>query len=128
MAVEKTSGSADKLSVLLEWFEDSKITFNQEAIEIVSYKRVSRSKDKSNIVSSDGFGVIARRDLFDDEPLVVIPKTAVLSAATSALATLLHDESIGDTLALHMAIMYEMSQGRESPWYGYLQSLPDCAD
>ncbi|KAJ1786817.1 hypothetical protein LPJ59_005853, partial [Coemansia sp. RSA 2399] len=128
MAVKKANASADKLSVLLEWFEENKVTFNREAIEIVSYKKTSQSKDKSNIISSNGFGIIARRDLLDDEPLVVIPKTAVLSAATSALATLLCDENIGDTLALHMAIMYEMSQGCQSPWHGYLQSLPDCAD
>ncbi|KAJ1668332.1 hypothetical protein IW140_000365 [Coemansia sp. RSA 1813] len=128
MAVESANTSADKLNALLKWFEENKVTFNQEAIEIVPFKSVSRSKNKSNIVSADGFGVIARRDLLDDEPLVVIPKAAVLSAASSALAALLNDEKIGDTLALHMAIMYEMSQGHQSPWYGYLQSLPDCAD
>ncbi|KAJ2509509.1 hypothetical protein H4217_008310 [Coemansia sp. RSA 1939] len=128
MAVNKAGDSATKLSVLLEWFEDNKVTFNQEAIDIVPYKKASKSKSKSNIVSEDGYGVIARRDLRDGEPLVVIPKSAVLSAATSALASLLFEEQIGDTLALHMAIMYEMSQGRQSPWYGYLQSLPECAD
>ncbi|KAJ2663173.1 hypothetical protein IWW48_001494 [Coemansia sp. RSA 1200] len=128
MTVNKADDSIDKLSVLLEWFEDNKVTFNQEAIDIVSYKKTSKSKSKSNIVSEDGYGVIARRDLRDGEPLVVIPKSAVLSAATSALASLLFEEQIGDTLALHMTIMYEMSQGRQSPWYGYLQSLPECAD
>ncbi|KAJ1724558.1 hypothetical protein LPJ53_001204 [Coemansia erecta] len=124
MAESKRS-NADRLAILLDWFEENKITFNQEAIEVVEQKS---SKRGSNIISSDGFGIVARRDLEDEEPLVVIPKTAIISAATSALANIFHDEELGGSLALCIAVMYEMSLGELSPWYGYLQSLPANAD
>ncbi|KAJ2787874.1 hypothetical protein GGI15_000382 [Coemansia interrupta] len=124
MAESKRS-NADRLAILLDWFEENKITFNQEAIEVVEHKSAKRG---SNIISSDGFGIVARRDLEDEEPLVVIPKTAIISAATSALANIFHDEELGGSLALCIAVMYEMSLGELSPWYGYLQSLPVNTD
>lgn len=40
----------------------------------------------------------------------------------------MNDESIEGGCSLALAIMYELSQGKNSPWYGYLQSLPLCED
>ncbi|KAJ1878412.1 hypothetical protein H4R99_005110 [Coemansia sp. RSA 1722] len=124
MTAANASGT-DKLNALLQWFEDNKVTFNEEAIEVVQHKAAKRG---SNIVSSEGFGIVARRNLQLEEPLVVIPKTAVISAATSALANIFFDEDLAGSLALCIAVMYEMSLGKQSPWYGYLQSLPVNAD
>ncbi|KAJ1945248.1 hypothetical protein GGF37_001788 [Kickxella alabastrina] len=117
--------NSEKLSILLSWFEENKVTYNEEALEVVEQKVVKRG---SNIVSVDGFGIVARRNLEEEEPLVVIPKSAVISAATSALANIFFDEDLGGSLALCIAVMYEISLGKESPWYGYLQSLPQRAD
>ncbi|KAJ2853386.1 hypothetical protein J3B02_003167, partial [Coemansia erecta] len=125
MSTVNSSSCTEKLQVLLQWFEENKITFNQEAIEVVEHKPTKRS---SNIVSPEGFGIVARRNLQHEEPLVVIPKTAIISAATSALANIFYDEDLAGSLALCIAVMYEMSLGKQSPWYGYLQSLPENAD
>ncbi|KAJ2719515.1 hypothetical protein GGI07_005180, partial [Coemansia sp. Benny D115] len=114
-----------KLQTLLRWFDENKVTYNQEAIDIVEQRTTKRG---SNLVSADGIGIVARRDLQDEEPLVVIPKTAVISAATSALANIFFDEDVEGNLALYITVMYEMSLAKQSPWYGYLQSLPKRAD
>ncbi|KAJ2682440.1 hypothetical protein IWW39_005999 [Coemansia spiralis] len=124
-----TSGS-DKLRMLLQWFADNKITYNDEAIQIVEQQNTASplAASKGAASLSHGFGVVSLRKLVSEEPLVVIPKTAVISAATSALANIFIDADIGGNLALCITVMYEKSLGHESPWYGYLQSLPECAD
>ncbi|KAJ2009592.1 hypothetical protein GGI04_000315 [Coemansia thaxteri] len=117
------------LQVLLEWFAENKITYNQEAIKIVEQQpTASLTTPKDNAGSLAGFGVVSLRKIESEEPLVVIPKSAVISAATSVLANILIDADIGGNLALCIAVMYEKSLGTASPWYGYLQSLPECAD
>lgn len=60
--------------------------------------------------------------------MVKIPKECILSIKTTGVANVLDDESIEGGCSLALAIMYELSQGKESPWYGYLQSLPTCED
>ncbi|KAJ2065781.1 hypothetical protein GGI17_000050 [Coemansia sp. S146] len=122
--------SSEKLRVLLQWFAENKITYNEEAIKIVDQQATASSSatSKGTAVLSHGFGVVSLRKLESDEQLVVIPKSAVISAATSALANIFIDADIGGNLALCITVMYEKSLGHESPWYGYLQSLPECAD
>ncbi|KAJ2083149.1 hypothetical protein H4R24_001062 [Coemansia sp. RSA 988] len=122
---EVDRSSAKALQVLLEWFQKNKITYNKDAIEVVVQQQTRRG---SNIVSAGGLGVVAKRDLQSEEPLVVIPKSAVISPATGALANIFEDEELGGSLALCISVMYEMALGRVSPWYGYLKSLPRCAD
>ncbi|KAJ2456560.1 hypothetical protein GGI03_006364, partial [Coemansia sp. RSA 2337] len=117
--------SSEKLRVLLQWFVENKIAYNEEAIKIVEQQDTA---SKGTAVLSHGFGVVSLRKLESDEQLVVIPKSAVISAATSALANIFIDSDIGGNLALCITVMYEKSLGHESPWYGYLQSLPECAD
>ncbi|KAI9475111.1 hypothetical protein LPJ78_004586 [Coemansia sp. RSA 989] len=111
------------ISVLLNWFEENKVTYNEEALEIIATQQRG-----SKLVCGNGLGVVARRDLIEDEPLVVIPKHVVISSATSALANIFEDEAVSGSLALCITVMYEISQGEESPWFGYLQSLPRQAD
>ncbi|KAJ2746519.1 hypothetical protein GGI20_001294 [Coemansia sp. BCRC 34301] len=127
---EANQSNTEKLRVLLEWFAENQITYNKEAIKIVEQEpgAMSPATSKSATVLSHGFGVVSLRRLESEEPLVVIPKSAVISAATSALANIFIDAGIGGNLALCIAVMYEKSLGTDSPWYGYLQSLPECAD
>ncbi|KAJ2217472.1 hypothetical protein IW143_003392, partial [Coemansia sp. RSA 520] len=124
MAIVAQSGE-ETLRVLLEWFEKNKVTYNEEAIKVVTQQQ---TQGGSNIVSPNGIGVVAKRALIDEEPLVMIPKCAVISSASSALANIFEDEGLDGSLALCITVMYEMAQGDESPWYGYLQSLPRRAD
>ncbi|KAJ1941379.1 hypothetical protein FBU59_003516, partial [Linderina macrospora] len=104
-----TRSNSEKLQRLLAWFKEHEVTYNEEAIQIVER---TTTKAQGNIVSS-GFGVIAQRDLINEEPLVVIPKAAVISPATSPLANLFDDEQLGGSLALCISVIYEMSLGAD---------------
>ncbi|KAJ2070578.1 hypothetical protein GGI09_009451, partial [Coemansia sp. S100] len=96
--------SSEKLRVLLQWFVENKIAYNEEAIKIVEQQDTA---SKGTAVLSHGFGVVSLRKLESDEQLVVIPKSAVISAATSALANIFIDSDIGGNLALCITVMYE---------------------
>ena len=60
--------------------------------------------------------------------MVKIPKTAILSIQTTGIANVLEDEKIAGSCSLAIGIMYELAQGKDSPWYGYLQALPLSED
>lgn len=60
--------------------------------------------------------------------VVKIPKTCILSAKSTGVSNILEDEAIEGGAALSIAVMYELAQGTESPWYGYLQALPFSED
>ncbi|KAI9315255.1 hypothetical protein BX666DRAFT_376547 [Dichotomocladium elegans] len=55
--------------------------------------------------------------------VVRIPKSALLSTQSSAFANILHDEQVDGACSLAMALLYEIFQGADSPWFGYLQTL-----
>ncbi|KAJ1680380.1 hypothetical protein EV182_000101 [Spiromyces aspiralis] len=131
--------SQDKLKTLLKWFEENGVEYNCEAIRVV-YEAIdptdpdttgkskrNRRPAKSVLVTegNGGFGVVANRKLREEETVVVIPKSAVLSAKSSPLANLFEEHSIWGELALTISLMYEMSLGEASPWYGYIRSLPE---
>lgn len=67
--------------------------------------------------SEDSFAIEASRDISEHETLCEIPKDAVLSIRNSVLANLLEEEELGGGLGLILAIMYEVSLGKESKWY-----------
>ncbi|KAJ2798531.1 hypothetical protein H4S07_005669, partial [Coemansia furcata] len=94
--------SSEKLRVLLEWFAENKIAYNEEAIKVVESQdgASTSASSKGTAALSHGFGVVSLRKLESDEQLVVIPKSAVISAATSALANIFIDADIGGNLAL----------------------------
>lgn len=60
--------------------------------------------------------------------VVQIPKTAILSTKSTGIANILEDEQIDGGCSLALAVLYELSQHDESPWYGYLQALPFSED
>lgn len=53
-----------------------------------------------------------------------IPKTSVLSMKNSGIADIIEKAELGGTLGLTFALSFEIEQGKKSPWFGYLQSLP----
>lgn len=60
--------------------------------------------------------------------MVKIPKSSVLSSRSCGIANILDDEAVDGGCSLAVAVMYELAQGKESPWYGYLQALPASED
>ncbi|PWA02683.1 hypothetical protein BB558_001178 [Smittium angustum] len=76
----------------------------------------------------DGFGVISIDKINEEDILVTIPKSALISSKTSPLTNIFEEESIAGEFALTVAVMFELSSGKNSPFWGYLQSLPYCVD
>ncbi|KAL0082409.1 hypothetical protein J3Q64DRAFT_1720666 [Phycomyces blakesleeanus] len=106
--------NSDKLKTLVDWFKTHEIQWDQELIEIRS--------------NNDGYGIYARKDIPKKKRVVKIPKEAVLSAKSTGIANVLDDEGIDGGCSLAISVMYEISQGTDSPWYGYLQALPAGED
>ncbi|KAL4183984.1 hypothetical protein AMTRI_Chr11g101080 [Amborella trichopoda] len=72
----------------------------------------------------EGIGVKTLCDLSVGDLIVTIPKSACLTIKTSMAQNFIEDAGIGDSLGLAVALMFELSIGQESNWYGYLQLLP----
>lgn len=66
--------------------------------------------------SGAAWGITAASDLSEGDLLCTIPKTAILSPKTTAIADLLRKERIGGGLALIAAVMYEYGAGSSSRW------------
>ena len=76
--------------------------------------------------SGDGaFCVRALRAVRVGEEICQIPKRLCLTPVTSGAAGLLLEEGVGGTLAVVFAVMYELARGAQSPWHGYLRTLPE---
>lgn len=71
-----------------------------------------------------GLGIIALKDIEEGRELCSIPKSACISIRTSGIADVLEQESLGGGLGLIVAVLYEMSLGKASPWYEYLNAIP----
>lgn len=112
-----TTTPSNKLEILRDWFSQNKITVNEDLIEI----RTPETNNKTQ----HGWNIIAKKDLPLDEPVCAISKEAVLSIRTTAIADIIEECELGGGLGLALAIMFELSQGSSSPFYGYLQSLPE---
>ncbi|XP_024995174.1 ribosomal lysine N-methyltransferase 3 [Cynara cardunculus var. scolymus] len=65
-------------------------------------------------------------DLHDGDLIATIPKHSCLTVKSSAACPLIQDFCLEGYMALSVALMYEKSLGQRSPWFGYLQLLPDC--
>lgn len=57
--------------------------------------------------------------------VVRIPKECILSIKTTGIANLLDEANLEGGCPLALAVLYEIAQGEQSPWYGYLQALPE---
>ncbi|KAI8640933.1 hypothetical protein BD408DRAFT_419037 [Parasitella parasitica] len=102
---------SSKLETLLQWFQDNKIEWDKDAVEI-------KEKDGS-------FGVYAKKSMKKDNAVVNIPKESILSIKTTGIANLLDEANLEGGCPLALAVLYEIAQGEQSPWFGYLQALPE---
>ncbi|CEG69310.1 hypothetical protein RMATCC62417_05407 [Rhizopus microsporus] len=105
---------SSKLDILLQWFNDNKVDWNKESLIV---KEINGS-----------FGVYALKDLKKDETVVKIPKECILSTKTCGIANILEEANLEGGCPLALAVLYELAQKEGSPWYGYLQSLPDTGE
>jgi hypothetical protein len=103
--------AGSKLDLLLKWFEENKFEWDKESLEI---------KETEN-----GFGVFATKNLKKEKTLVKIPKECVLSTQTTGIANILEEQQVEGGCALALAVLYELAIGAESPWFPYLQTLPE---
>ncbi|KAL6507535.1 hypothetical protein OROGR_023730 [Orobanche gracilis] len=73
---------------------------------------------------NDGVWVKALCDLREGDLVATIPKQSCLTMKTSGARQLIDDAGLDGYLGLSVALMYEKSLGANSPWFAYLQILP----
>lgn len=103
-----------KLSNLMQWLRSSNISWHQ-GIEI--------KRD-----SVGGFGVFATKELPAGVAICHIPKSAILSPKTSSLRSIIEEEGVMGGLAVTLCLMHEISLGKQSKWYNYIESMPQRED
>ncbi|KAG0055129.1 hypothetical protein BGZ83_009541 [Gryganskiella cystojenkinii] len=101
--------TAQDLTAFLAWAEENEILWDKDAIEIREGKH--------------GLGIYAKKNLEAGYEAIQVPKSAVLSVASSGIANILEEEEIEGYVALTLACMYELSKGTESLWSAYLALL-----
>ncbi|KAI9470634.1 MAG: hypothetical protein EXX96DRAFT_364050 [Benjaminiella poitrasii] len=106
-----SSSGQEKLNILLKWFDEHKIKWNKEALQIKE--------------SNGSFGVYAKKNVKKGKSVVKIPKECILSIKTTGIANILDEANLEGGCPLALAVLYELAQKEASPWYGYLQALPD---
>ncbi|KAI9096521.1 hypothetical protein DFS34DRAFT_594432 [Phlyctochytrium arcticum] len=119
MTVEPgAEGSGARLRILREWFLQHGVVFDEEAIELQAHVRGAQA-------DGDSFGILSKSNLNIDDTVCHISKDAILSIKNCGIADILEEAELGGVFALALALLYEFSLGMRSPWYGYLQSLPE---
>ncbi|TPX37021.1 hypothetical protein SmJEL517_g00802 [Synchytrium microbalum] len=108
--------SPERLKALLAWFKSNDISMDKI--------RVSSSS------SSNGLGlcIMAAKDLKLGDVVCEIPKTTVLSCKSTAIAHILEEHEIAGVLGLSLSVMFEITQGVNSPWHEYLMTMPERED
>jgi hypothetical protein len=105
--------SKTKTFALAIWLKKNQIWWNEDLLELAAYG------------VSGGCGVLSRCAIPAGEVIARIPKDRVLSVRTTKISRLLEEENLEDDVALNLAIMYERARKDKSPFYGYLQTLPE---
>lgn len=120
---------SNKLEILLKWFDDNKIEWDKDALEIKEengsfgvHAKKSMKKDKPGIIWTPNYDISISNNI---NIVVQIPKESILSIKTSGIANLLDEANLEGGCPLALAVLYEIAQGEQSPWYGYLQALPE---
>lgn len=104
----------EKDQLLIKWFTANGIEWDKSLLLITRNSPVSA-----------GLGIVAKESVRDTGlNLVKIPRECILSPKNCGIADLIEEQELAGVLALTLALMFEMSLGVDSPWYGYLQSLP----
>ncbi|GJJ72524.1 N-lysine methyltransferase SETD6 [Entomortierella parvispora] len=97
------------LTAFLAWALENEIIWDKDAIEIREGKH--------------GLGIFAKKNLEAGFEAIQVPKSIVLSVASTGIANILEEEDIEGYVGLTLACMYELSRGSESLWSAYLALL-----
>ncbi|KXS11103.1 hypothetical protein M427DRAFT_148123 [Gonapodya prolifera JEL478] len=100
-----------RLSTLLGWLASNDIWYDTSALRIVDENGAIR-------VVSTGKGADV------DAVVVRMPKGAVMSPKNCQVGDLVEEAGLDGEIALALCLMHERSLGPDSPWHGYIQSLP----
>lgn len=111
-----------KTGELLEWFQDpaNRCYFNSDLLTV-----------KPSPISS-GVGVFAKKtqaviptedDVEENNLLLRVHKSMVLSPQTSTISNLLYDHGLSGMYGLVLAFIYEKEMGDKSPWWVYLKTI-----
>lgn len=94
---------------LINWFSANNIEYDSTLLQIEENR------------------ITAKSDIPVDTIVATIPKQSILSIRTTAVADIIEQEQLGGTIALIVAVLYELSDSN-SPWREYLDSLPDTSN
>eukprot|EP00966_Prymnesium_polylepis_P299516 6921617-Prymnesium_polylepis.1 len=115
--------AAGPLPAYLSWLEAQGVRFNGVRIDCAA--------------STGALSIVSVRPLKDGEPLVVVPKRAVLSvsnASNDAVEMLLDEAALDKKDGLHesavqtLVVAYEKSRGDASLWHAYFASMQEQPD
>ncbi|KAJ3413539.1 hypothetical protein HDV05_007840 [Chytridiales sp. JEL 0842] len=99
---------------LLDWFEQENITYDEELVDI----------QVRDFEGEPVFCVRSKRSIEEGMTIASIPKVSVLSIKNCGVAPIIEQAELGGTLGLAVALMFELHQGKVSPWAPYLESIP----
>ncbi|KAK1005481.1 Ribosomal lysine N-methyltransferase 4 [Friedmanniomyces endolithicus] len=117
--------------------EDVSMTSTEEVddFEIRSHSFVAWLQQHGAVISSSieladrrlqgaGRGVLAKTDIAEDEELFAVPRSSILTIATSNLPAEVKTQLDDPWLGLIAAMVYEYQRGSESMWERYFAVLP----
>ena len=73
---------------------------------------------------NDAVSVKTMSDLHQGDLVATIPKQSCLTMKTSGARHVIEEAGLDGYLGLSVALMYEKSLGPDSPWFAYLQLMP----
>lgn len=104
----------DKHQKLVSWMIDNSIELSR-----------SIRLDNSPL---GGIGVFSEKKIDKDSVLLSVPKECVLSPQSCGISNLLEEYELEGMSGLTVAYMFEKSQGKNSPWYAFLESFDSEPD
>ncbi|KAH7094041.1 SET domain-containing protein [Auriculariales sp. MPI-PUGE-AT-0066] len=98
----------------------------QKLLQWCALNGITVSERVQVVADGDTIAVRAVKDIVENTPLATIPKHAVISTRTSRVSHLFPDTVDRQSpFVLATVLMIELNDGLLSPFYGYLQSLPE---
>ncbi|KAD7477998.1 hypothetical protein E3N88_01134 [Mikania micrantha] len=106
------SCSSRRMRAFKRWMNSQSIEYSN-ALDLIT-----RQEDQQMYVN-------ALCDIHEGDLIATIPKHSCLTVKSSGARPFIEDFCLEGYIALSVALMYEKSLGQQSPWFGYLQLLPD---
>lgn len=111
-ATPPTMASSRRMRAFKRWMKSQSIDYS-DALDLIIQQEDQQVSVK------------ALCDLHDGDLIATIPKHSCLTVKSSGACRLIEDFCLEGYMALSVALMYEKSLGQNSPWFAYLQLMPD---